>query len=93
MRMRIILSVAAAIALAGCAGGGGGGPFPNPNNGGSGGTSMTSQEAAQTGADSAMSEIQRGSLDSSLFSGSVGVMLSTARVPQALTRATASKAL
>jgi hypothetical protein len=89
MRMRIILSVAAAIALAGCAGGGAGGPLPNPSNGGSGGSSMTSQEAAQTGADAAMSEIQRGSLDSTLFSGSVGVMLSTARVTQSISRATA----
>ena len=88
MRMRILIAVAAAIALAGCAGGGTGGPLPNPSNG-SGGTSMTSQEAAQTGADSAMSEIQRGSLDSTLFSGSAGVLLSTARVPQSITRATA----
>ena len=90
MRMRIILAIAAAVALAGCAGGAGGGsPFPNPPNGGSGGGSMTPQEAAQTGADSAMSEIQAGSLDSSLFSGSVGVMLSSARAPQSISHATA----
>ena len=89
MRMRIIYAVAAAIALAGCSGGGGSGPLPNPNNGGSG-SAMTAQEAAQTGADAAMSEIQAGGLDSSLFSGSVGVMLSTASVPQSITRATAT---
>src|SRR5215470_12984745 len=89
MRMRLIFAVAAAIALAGCSGGGGGGPLPNaPGSGSSGGT-MSSQEAAQTGADSAMSEIQQGSLDSSLFSGSVGAMLSSARITQSITRATA----
>jgi hypothetical protein len=89
MRMRIICSVAAAIALAGCSGGGGGSLLPNPSNSGSNGSSMSSMEAAQTGADAAMSEIERGSLDSSLFSGSVGVLLSTTRVTQSIGPATA----
>jgi len=86
MRMRLIFAVAAAVAVAGCSGGGASGPLPNPG-GGSGGGSMTSQEAAQTGADTAMSEIQQGGLDSTLFSGSVGAMLSSAR-PQSISPAT-----
>jgi hypothetical protein len=89
MRIGTILSIAGAIALAGCSGAGGGGPLPNPSNGNSGNGSMTQQEAAQTGADSAMSEIQAGGLNSTLFSGSAGVLLSTARVSQSITRATA----
>src|SRR5215469_18799251 len=79
MRTRIIFALIAAIALAGCAGGGAGSPFPNPSSGGS--SPMTQQEAAQSGADSAMSEIGAASLDSSLFSGSIGVVLSSAQAP------------
>ncbi|MBV8365698.1 MAG: hypothetical protein JO194_04280 [Candidatus Eremiobacteraeota bacterium] len=82
MRTRIFFAVMAAIFLAGCSGGGGGGPLPNPSSGGS--SQMTQQEAAQTGANSAMAEVGRASLDSSLFSGSVGVVLSTARVPMSV---------
>ncbi|MBV8282126.1 MAG: hypothetical protein JO347_08700 [Candidatus Eremiobacteraeota bacterium] len=88
MRTRIIFALVAAVTLAGCAGSGAGGPFPNPPGGGSTPTSLTSQEAAQAGADSAMAEIERGSLDSSLFSGSVGVVLSSARVPMSVNPAT-----
>ena len=89
MRTRIIFAIVAAITLAGCSGGGAGSPFSNPSNPGGGTQSqMSSQEAAQTGADSAMSEIGRASLDSSLFSGSVGVVLSTQRAPMSVKPAT-----
>jgi len=90
MRTRIIFAIVAAITLAGCSGGGAGSPFSNPSNG-SGGTQtqMSQQEAAQTGANSAMSEIGRAGLDSSLFSGSVGVVLSTQKAPMSVQPATA----
>ena len=86
MRTRIIFAIVAAITLAGCAGGGSGSPFPNQPGGSS--SSMTPQEAAQTGADTAMAEVERGSLDSTLFSGSSGVLLSTARAPMPQTSGT-----
>lgn len=86
MRTRFFFAIVAAITLAGCAGGGAGSPFSNPPPGGS--SQMTSQEAAQTAANSAMSEIERGSLDSTLFSGSVGVMLSSASVVKPKTSGT-----
>jgi hypothetical protein len=89
MRTRIIFAIVAAITLAGCSGGGAGSPFSNPSNPGGGTQSqMTSQEAATTGADSAMSEIGRASLDSSLFSGSVGVVLSAQKAPMSVQPAT-----
>lgn len=83
MRTRVIFAIVAAITLAGCSGGGAGSPFQNPNPPG-GGSQMTQQEAAQTGANSAMSEIERGSLDSTLFSGSVGVLLSSSKAPMSI---------
>src|SRR6516165_782483 len=86
MRTRIFFAIVAAITLAGCSGGGANGTLPNP---GSGTTQpMSQQEQAQTGVDSAMSEIERGALDSTLFSGSVGVTLSSA-IARSISKATA----
>ena len=76
MRTRIFFALVAAITLAACSGGGANGTVPNPGNGG-GSQQLTQQEAAQTGFDSAMAEIERGSLDSTLFSGSVGPLFSS----------------
>ena len=78
-----IFAVIAAITLAGCAGGGAGTPFNNPSSPGSG-SQMTAQEAAQTGASAALSEIENHNLDSSLFSGSVGTVLSSSRMPMSI---------
>ena len=78
MRTRIIFALMAAIALAGCAGGGGS-TVPGPGSGG-GGSNMTSQEAVQSGADSALSTIESGDLANPLFSGSTGVTLFSSSV-------------
>jgi hypothetical protein len=88
MRTRIFFAIVAAVTLAGCSGGGANGTLPNPNGGG-GQQQMNQQEAAQTGANSAMSAIESGSLDSSLFSGSVGVLLAANVHPMSIGPATA----
>lgn len=80
MRTRILFAVLAAVAIAGCSGGGS--SLTPPNNGGTS-QQQSVQEQAQAATEAGFSPIEAGSQEAGLYTGEMGVALSSSRAPLA----------